>query len=166
MDLDELNMTIIDNMIKTLDYCKTLDLDKLVINKDLYIKLNSLLAKNQALNVGAFRDRIFYIDCIDNPIEIPNIESIDLILSKLNEVNKDNFKEVIATSFPRLARIQPFWDGNKRTALVICNLALLKNNLGILTIPNNKYNDFTEHLKNYCVNGDLFIHKYIQKELI
>lgn len=55
MDLDELNMTIIDNMIKTLD------LDKLVINKDLYIKLNSLLAKNQALNVGAFRDRVFYI---------------------------------------------------------------------------------------------------------
>lgn len=45
--------------------------------------------------------------------------------------------------------MQPFYDGNKRTTLFFCNTALLKKQLGIFFIENEKYDIFENELTKY-----------------
>ncbi|WP_406038414.1 Fic family protein [Succinimonas sp.] len=53
---------------------------------------------------------------------------------------------IASVCFCNLARLQPFWDGNKRTALCLCNMELLKHDFDLLIIPKDKYAGFEERL--------------------
>lgn len=66
IDLDDVKAQVVENLLNTFEYLKNKDLKTLKINQKLYIKLNELLAYNQALYVGSFRDKENYINCIFN----------------------------------------------------------------------------------------------------
>lgn len=69
-DFDEVDAIVMRNVIDALDYLESLDFSALSIDEKLYIKLNELLAKEQALYVGRFRDRPTAIGCIPNDIPV------------------------------------------------------------------------------------------------
>lgn len=166
IELDDVKAQVVENLLNTFEYLKNKDLKKLKINQELYIKLNELLAYNQALYVGSFRDRENYINCVEDPIQIPNTDNIKSILNDLENIDKNSYKQVISKSFCNLAKIQPFMDGNKRSSLFICNLALLKKEFGVFAIPTEKYSTFEDYLRDFYQDKNTDIYDYMANEFI
>lgn len=48
-----------------------------------------------------------------------------------------------------LMRSQIFWDGNKRTSMIIANKILIQNGCGIITIKEENINEFNKLLTTY-----------------
>ncbi len=136
---------VINNVINTLKYMESIDLSKQNIDLNFYIQLNSLLAKDQALSTGTLRNGFSSIPCIGQ-IPVPSQESVQNEICKLNNVTKNDFKTVVSECFCNLSKMQPFWDGNKRTALFLCNVQLMKKDFDLLFIQSDKYVGFEEYL--------------------
>lgn len=165
--LDYEDSIVVRNVIDALKFLKEKDLNKLQLTTNLYIKLNEILAKEQALDVGYFRDSNVTIGCIDEPILPPQIEEIENCLTAINNVTPDNFKSVIAENFSNLIKLQPFFDGNKRSTLFYCNVVLLKKELGMFYIETEKYDIFENELTKYYTNTqDCKFIKFLKEECI
>ena len=46
-------------------------------------------------------------------------------------------------------RSQIFWDGNKRTSMIIANKMLIENGCGIITVKEENINEFNKLLTEY-----------------
>lgn len=165
---DNTDAIIVRNTINALEHFKDwLADDNSEMNCSFYIRLNELLAKEQALSVGSFRSGNVNIDCI--PEDIPPVNEVDIArqIGLLEEVDKDNFLKVVPEVFCRLARMQPFWDGNKRSTCLLCNAALLRKRLGIFVIRDEKRSmEFSRHLHRYYTMQEETIFDYIGSALI
>ena len=157
---------IINNVIEALDFIDKVDLKTISIDSNTYIKLNEILAKNQALETGKFRDQEGYIPCIENPIPPVKAEEIEKQLNMLDHVDKNNFKIRVPIIFSELIKAQPFFDGNKRTTLFICNLALLKKDLGVFYIKNDKYPEFEEKLTDFYTGKNRAVQVFLEENCI
>ena len=140
-------------MINTLNYMESLNLSKQNIDLNLYIQLNSFLAKDQALFTGDLRNGLCSIPCIGQ-IPVPSQESVQNEICKLNNVTINDFKTVVSECFCNLSKMQPFWDGNKRTTLFLCNAQLIKNDFELLIIKKDSYATFEEHLTAFYTEND------------
>ena len=52
-----------------------------------------------------------------------------------------------------LVRIQPFEDGNKRSARILTNFNLLKNNKAPIVIPASQTDEYFDYIDNYDIEG-------------
>ena len=59
------------------------------------------------------------------------------------------------TAFAWGARSQLFWDGNKRTSLVLANKILLQAGAGMLTVHEKNMEQFNGHLLDFYNTGDV-----------
>ena len=50
---------------------------------------------------------------------------------------------------------QLFWDGNKRTAMLVANKVMIENGCGIISVPIEKIEDFNIVLSDYYTNDTL-----------
>ena len=50
---------------------------------------------------------------------------------------------------------QLFWDGNKRSAMLLANHEMIKNGVGVITIPIDKKEKFGEELIKYYETDDI-----------
>ncbi|MDG6896479.1 hypothetical protein A6A19_00265 [Actinobacillus delphinicola] len=167
MAMDDVDTVIVTNLLNTFDYVENLNLKSIHINLDLYKKLNEYLTHEQALFPGNIRTQDAYIACIDGSIPPCNVKEIDNKLSFLDNLSDKNYKDVVADTFMDLIRSQPFYDGNKRSTLFLCNLALAKNNLGYFSIPNSRYDNFEYNLTLfYRDNNKEPLKEMIKNELI
>lgn len=160
LDFPEEDSIVIDNVVNTLNYMESLDISQLKVDLDLYIKLNSMLAKDQALFTGVLRNGLSSIPCIGQ-IPVPDQTKVEEEIAKLNSVSSDNYKSVVSECFCTLSRLQPFWDGNKRTTLFLCNVQLIKNDFDLLIIQKDKYADFEEHLTAFYTEENKDIIDYL-----
>ena len=144
--LDDVDQRIINNLFNTFDFIENLDLDRLDINLELYKRLNKKLTFEQALWPGELRTQTAYIKSICEDIPPCQLEFLKQELLKLNNIEKKHYKEVIINCFMALIRSQPFYDGNKRSTLLLCNLALYKHHLGYFFIPDSQYKEFDHKL--------------------
>ena len=62
--------------------------------------------------------------------------------------------------------MQLFFDGNKRSTLFLCNLALIKNNLGLFFVNHENIIIFNENLMYYYQNININIVNFIENNLI
>lgn len=162
LEFTEDESLVINNVINTLNYLESLDLSKHAIDLDLYIQLNSSLAKDQALITGALRNGLCSIPCIGQ-IPVPELENVQKEISALNNITKDNYKSVVSECFCNLSKLQPFWDGNKRTTLFLCNAQLIKNDFDLLVIQKDNYAVFEEHLTDFYTASDKTIVDFLAK---
>lgn len=102
--------------------------------------------------------------------ELPNREEIE---NKINSINSiKNITDRAITIMLYLMRTQPFYDGNKRTAMMVANQIMIQNGKGIISIPiahqvtfremlidfyeTNNMNKIKNFLYNYCIDGIKF----------
>lgn len=99
---------------------------------------------------------------------IPEMPQTDLIISKLNEIEKMPDKlEAALDIFCFICRTQMFLDGNKRVAQLMCNKIMMQYDIGILSIPYNRIDRFKELLVNYYESNDsLDIKAFLKKECL
>ena len=137
------------------------------INNDLnlnYIKeIHKNVGANLVINYGQLRTGAVkiggtsYIPSTSNEFTIRNT-----IYELLN--NNNTITEKALDVMLYLMRTQPFYDGNKRTSILIANKILISNGKGILSIPVELINKFNTYLLEYyesnnSINLKTFLYK-------
>lgn len=123
------------------------------ITFEYWCKLNEYIARNEALEWGKLRTGSVGISGTDYEPPIPNrektIEELENILFDSNSSATKKALEVFVWS----TRGQFFWDGNKRTSLMLANKILVSSGAGIMTITDKYMEQFNTLLLNYYNTG-------------
>ena len=123
------------------------------ITFEYWCKLNEYIARNEALEWGKLRTGSVGISGTDYEPPIPNrektIEELENILSTPNSSVTKKALEVFVWG----TRGQFFWDGNKRTSLMLANKILVSSGTGIMTITDKYMEQFNTLLLYYYNTG-------------
>lgn len=117
-------------------------------------KLNDYIARNEALEWGKLRTGRVSISGTDYIPPVPNTETAERDLAVILS-SDTTVTEKALTAFAWGARGQFFWDGNKRTSLVLANKILLQAGAGMLTITEKHMEQFNEQLLDYYNTGEM-----------
>lgn len=116
-------------------------------------KLNGLIARDEALAWGSLRTGRVAISGTEYIPPVPVRESVEAELSAI--LNGDTAAtEKALTAFCWGTRGQFFWDGNKRTSLMLANKLLLEAGAGMLTITEKHMARFNTLLVEYYNTGE------------
>ena len=119
-----------------------------------WCKLNEYIARNEALEWGKLRTGTVGISGTDYVPPVPEkektIEELKNILSSTSSSATDKALE----AFTWGARGQFFWDGNKRTSLLLANKILVSSGAGIMTITDKYMEQFNSLLLEYYNTGE------------
>ncbi|MEL6723305.1 MAG: Fic family protein [Pseudomonadota bacterium] len=124
------------------------------LNKATACHLNGIVARNEALEWGCFRDR---------PVSIAGTEWIPPDAATLN----DHFEQLLQTLhaisdpyiramtlFLDMSRNQYFFDGNKRTGRLVMNGILLHAGYDVINIPYQYQQAFNTHMLHFYHTGE------------
>jgi Fic family protein len=120
----------------------------------LICKLNEYVARNEALEWGVLRAGRVGISGTDYVPPLPVKSEIEQELADLLAADMTTTEKAI-TAFLWGARRQMFWDGNKRTSLLLANKLLVGNGHGMLTITEKNMERFNELLSAYYTTNDM-----------
>ena len=123
------------------------------ITFEYWCKLNEYIARNEALEWGKLRTGNVGISGTDY---VPPIPEKEQVITTLEDIVSD--KGMTATDkalevFTWGTRGQYFWDGNKRTSLMLANKILISAGAGIMTITDKNMEQFNVLLLEYYNTG-------------
>lgn len=116
-------------------------------------KLNEYAARNEALEWGVLRNGVISISGVDYVPPIPDGAEVIKELHEIVESEQSNTAKAL-NAFLWGMRRQLFWDGNKRTSLLLANRMLIESGNGILTIKERDMEKFNVLLTQYYENGN------------
>ena len=117
------------------------------ITLDFICKVNSFVSRNESLEWGVLRTGKVGINGVDYIPDIPNREDV---ITNINEILKEeNITGRSLNLMLYLMRSQIFWDGNKRTAMIVANKLLISNGCGIISVKEDDINEFNKLLTEY-----------------
>lgn len=116
---------------------------------DYIIKLNGILAKDQALEIGKLRSGSggYVVGSVYSP-PIPNENDVKDMVEKYL-ISTTNLMHDVLEYFCYATKSQLFWDGNKRTSFLIVNKLLIENGLGIFYIEQELRKEFNDLLSEH-----------------
>lgn len=124
------------------------------VNFEYWCKLNEYIARNEALEWGKLRTGMVGISGTDYEPPVPEkekiVEELEGILSDRDSSATEKALEVFAWG----TRGQFFWDGNKRTSLMLANKILVSAGAGIMTIADCHMEQFNTLLLDYYNTGN------------
>ena len=104
-------------------------------NKEIFILINSAIARDEALSVGSFRTGQVSIAGTKS-YNAPNFKDLNSIfeneIERILEINNPVKKAIFIFLWGCLNQF--FWDGNKRTSRIISNGILLNEGIGVFNI--------------------------------
>ena len=121
---------------------------------DYWCKLNEYIARNEALEWGKLRTGSVGISGTDYEPPIPDK---DKTVAELEEILKNadaSTTDKALAAFTWGARGQFFWDGNKRTSLMLANKILILGGAGIMTITDKHVEQFNGLLLEFYNTGE------------
>lgn len=118
------------------------------LSLDFIKKINSFVARNESLDWGVLRYGSVGISGTDY---IPPIPEEKIVLMDLFNIlhSQNSVTEKALNLFMYLCKQQLFWDGNKRTAIIIANKYLIENGKGIFQISEKNIEEFNTLLSEY-----------------
>ena len=117
------------------------------VDLDFICKVNFFVSRNESLEWGALRNGKVGINGVDY---IPEIPQKNIIIKNIKEIlEQGSITEKILNLMLYLMRSQIFWDGNKRTSMIIANKILISNGCGIITIKEENIREFNILLTEY-----------------
>jgi len=119
-----------------------------------WCKLNEYIARNEALEWGKLRTGNVGISGTDYEPPIPNKEKTIKELENILSTPDVSVTDKALEAFVWGARGQFFWDGNKRTSLMLANKILVSSGSGIMTITDKYMEQFNTLLLNYYNTGE------------
>lgn len=143
LKLDEINCIL--NLRDAWNYVLT-NIDS-EINLDFICKVNSYVSRNESLEWGVLRNGKVGINGVDY---IPDIPIKEDVINNINKIlQEENVTEKAIDLMLYLMRSQVFWDGNKRTSMIIANKILIENGCGVITVKEENINEFNILLTEY-----------------
>ena len=161
LKLDEINCIL--NLRDAWNYTLS-NIDE-VVDLDYICKINSFVSRNESLEWGILRTGKVGINGVDY---IPEIPQKDIITKNIKEILKQgSITEKALNLMLYLMRSQIFWDGNKRTSMIIANKILISNGCGIITIKEEDIREFNTLLTEYYnTNNKNKIIKFLYEKCI
>mgnify|MGYP000851662477 FL=1 len=128
------------------------------VTVDYLCKLNSFVSQNESLEWGVLRNGKVGIGGTDYTPPIPEKEKVEKELSTiLTDPNTSIVeKSIIACLWGMKSQL--FWDGNKRTSMLLGNKILIEHGGGILSVRDKDVLEFNKLLTAYYNNDSNFIH--------
>lgn len=123
------------------------------VTMEYWCKLNEYIARNEALEWGKLRTGRVAISGTDYIPPVPVRETVKAELTQILNMDTSATERAL-TAFVWGARGQFFWDGNKRTSLVLANKILLEAGAGMLTITEKNMEQFNGLLLDYYNTSD------------
>lgn len=118
-----------------------------------WCKLNEYIARNEALEWGKLRTGNVGISGTDYMPPIPQKQDTERGLLDILQDDTTATEQAL-NAFAWGTRGQFFWDGNKRTSLMLANKILIMAGAGILTITDKYIEKFNTVLLDYYNTGD------------
>lgn len=118
------------------------------LSLDFIKKINSFVARNESLDWGVLRYGSVGISGTDY---IPPIPEEKIVLMDLFNIlhSQNSVTEKALNLFMYVCKQQLFWDGNKRTAMIVVNKYLIENGKGIFQISEKNIEEFNTLLSEY-----------------
>lgn len=123
------------------------------VTLEYWCKLNEYIARNEALEWGKLRTGCVPISGTDYAPPVPVLDTVRRELEQLLTADTSATERALSV-FTWGTRGQFFWDGNKRTSLVLANKLLLEAGAGMLTITAKHMERFNTLLLSYYDTGD------------
>ncbi len=123
------------------------------LSLDYICKVHSDVARDEALMWGALRTGEVRISGTEYIPPIPTKESATALLDDTLNINNPTERSI--ELMLKLMKAQLFWDGNKRTSMLIANKVMIQNGCGIISVPNDALEQFNEVLCDYYTNNTL-----------
>lgn len=120
---------------------------------DYICRIHADVARDEALSWENLRTGSVYVSGTNYVPPVPTKESANTILEELEDIQNPTEKSIVAMF--KLMKAQLFWDGNKRTAMLAANKIMIQNGCGIISVPNEKLEEFNEILCDYYTNDTL-----------
>lgn len=117
------------------------------LSLDYICRINNFVSRNESLEWGKLRTGKIGINGVDY---IPEIPVKDKVIEKLYELMliENNTQRAINIML-YLMRNQIFWDGNKRTSMLIANKIMIQNGNGIISVKEKHIAEFNKLLTQY-----------------
>jgi Fic family protein len=116
-------------------------------------RIHAEVARDEALMWGKLRTGTVYISGTEYVPPVPTRESANEILKEAQTIQSPTERAIVIMF--RLMKAQLFWDGNKRTSMLAANKLMIQNGCGIISVPNEKLEEFNEILCDYYTNDTL-----------
>lgn len=143
LKLDEINCIL--NLRDAWNFVLTNIDDEIDLN--FICKVNSFVSRNESLEWGVLRNGRVGINGVDY---IPDIPNMDDVKNNINDIlNENNATTKAIKLMLYLMRSQIFWDGNKRTSMIIANKILISHGCGVITIKECDIKEFNTLLTEY-----------------
>jgi len=123
------------------------------ISLEYWNKINGFVAHSESLEWGVLRYGQVGISGTSYIPPIPDEKDVRDKITQIIFHNTNAKTERAIDLFLYGCRSQNYWDGNKRTSLVITNKFLIQNGNGILTIPEDKLVEFGKLLTGFYESG-------------
>lgn len=148
LKLDEINCIL--NLRDAWNYTLTnIDAE---VNLDFICKVNSFVSRNESLEWGVLRNGKVGINGVDYIPEIPSEKDIINNIENILKEKSTTLKSINLMLY--LMRSQIFWDGNKRTSMIVANKILIQNGCGIITVKEEYIGEFNTLLTEYYNTGN------------
>lgn len=119
-----------------------------------WCKLNEFIARNEALEWGKLRTGSVGISGTDYEPPVPDREQTEKELKAILADTNSSATDKALNVFTWETRGQFFWDGNKRTSLMLSNKILVSAGAGIMTITDKYMEQFNTFLLDYYNTGN------------
>lgn len=117
-----------------------------------WCRLNEYIARNEALEWGKLRTGRVAISGTDYIPPVPAPDAVRDEFAQIMSMDTSTTERAL-TAFAWGTRGQFFWDGNKRTSLVLANKIMLEAGAGMLTISERHMERFNTLLLDYYNSG-------------
>lgn len=135
------------------------------LNLQYICKINSFISRNESLEWGVLRTGQVGISGTNYIPTIPNDNDVKEELNKILSIDNITLRAIKYMLYGM--RSQLFWDGNKRTSMIIANKIMIQNGKGIITIKEENLLEFNQLLTNYYnTNKDEEIINFIYQKCI
>ena len=132
---------ILDNIEQLIDFRYISQLNKIVGNYNLIPYSGEIRKSDVSMEGTSWK---------------PNLPDKEDIENKINEINSiKNISDRAITMMLYLMRIQPFYDGNKRTAMMAANQIMIQNGKGIISVSIEHQITFRGMLINFYETNDM-----------
>ena len=123
------------------------------IDLDFICKVNAFVSRNESLEWGKLRNGKVGINGVDYIPKIPVKQEVETEISKI--LLEENALERAIKLMFYLMRSQIFWDGNKRTSMIVDNKIMIENGCGIITIKEEYISEFNKLLTDFYNTNDM-----------
>jgi Fic family protein len=124
------------------------------LTKDVACSLERIVAKEDALEPGVFRTGVVSVAGRERPV--PDAGRLDRLFDDLCK-RVDDAGDVLTKGVMislDMANQQYFWDGNKRTGLLLMNGVFMSNGMPPLSIPANRLLTYNEKMLRFHNSGN------------